>query len=340
MKKNIFLLLFCIIHFVSYAQDSLLTAKEKTLLEKLRNFRKPNGEFNLYDNLSLKDYKHPLLKAQIIRLLSTKWTEEELEILSKRFITFENIDRDTKAILKQYPQKKYQQTYDSLVLKESNHNKKNIIKAGANVASQTISLAGLLYMKDAIPLLKEGINNPYKYDTLSIYVSLARMKVEPYYSLMIQKYDKDVVLENYYKQDEDFHKEYQKNNGGNIGKTKRMEQEIYTTLWSESIVAYAYINTQESINQIEKWLYVKGKYVYGSPGHGDMQKFPIINNVVLALFYLIHNTNETKEFKKYFENNFQRISYNLQGGSITDADIKFMRDYFKNNKTILNFDRY
>ena len=180
---------------------------------KLKNFRKPNGEFPLFD-YSHKDYQHPLIAKQVIQLLSPEWTEEELDLEAKRYSTSERKDLDmrVKNILKKSSKLLYKQVYDSLIVREINHNKKELIKRGVGINSQAIKIAGYLYLNDAIPILKEGLIKPRQYNKSSLELALARMKVEPYYTSIMQQYDPNMMLDKYFTSLEVYYKKQQLKN--------------------------------------------------------------------------------------------------------------------------------
>lgn len=159
------------------AQDSL-TNSQKDLLYILQNYRKPNIDLdsikkkhiekygnnfnidnvprkyyrNLYAGFTVKDYDNLVIKQELLSVLSFDYTDKEL-----------------KALQKIYPkEKRYIRTH-----KDYQYPKIN---------KYDIKLAGYIYLKEAIPILIEGLKRPNQYDREMIYLVLARMQVEPYYS--------------------------------------------------------------------------------------------------------------------------------------------------------------
>jgi hypothetical protein len=332
MEKIFLILIICFACINASAQDSTLNPKQKELFQKLKNFRKPNEEFPLFD-YSYKDYEHPLIAKQVIKLLSPEWTEEELDLEAKRYSISECKDLDMRAkdILKKMPKLSYKQIYDSLILREINHNKEELIKKGVGINSQTIKMAGYLYLNDAIPILKEGLTKPRQYNKSSLELALARMKVEPYYTSIMQQYDPNIMLDKYFASLETYYKEQQLKNI----KTPKKWKKIYTEFWGESINTYTYISTPEAINKIEKWLYIDGIYIDVVSGYTDEIEIPLINCVVRTLFIYIQKG--TAEYEDYHTKNYQRIVNNK---IVTDKDTQFFRDYIKDNKYNLKLDKY
>ncbi len=316
MRKII--LLFLIMSHYSYGQDTTLTKRQLILLDILQNKRMPNKEqvsvsFDDNGKFLFKDYQHPLIKNEIIRLLDTKWTEKELNAYaSVKEKKPKYLDVTTKYILKKQPNRSYQEVYDSLALKELNENKKNLIKIGLGVQSEIIQLAGFLYLRESISLLKKGIKIPERYNISFTKLALARMEVEPYYSELLQTYNPENIIK-----------------GKNILSKEIIELNVY---------ALRYVGTQKALQQLEKWLYIEKDC--------DDNEIVTETEITAAITYTTIPKQAVFELSKYEfpviydyknkdKNVFSRFNErDCRGISrcINNDDINFVKKYFKENK--------
>ncbi len=332
--KNVFLFLFCIIHFVSYAQDSTLTKKQKSIFEILKNKRMPknsSAQISLFRGenpstlFTVEDYDHPILKKEVVRLLSPKFTDEELNALSRKYINPQDIDRYTKQVLKIHPHRVYKQVYDSIVSSRMKINISEFLEQGATIDRETVELAGYLYLREAIPSLQEILkkgNNWYAK------LALARMEVEPYYSEILLRYDPVTMTKNI--------------------------KVLYKDSIKSTVYVFKYLATQEALQRIEKYLYMDNPCEdslipdeYPSTTYTTIAKQAIFElqkaNFPVVVVYGLKDKETRLRFDNYnTDEELLSLDVNTIGTSrnINEVDIQYFKKYFKENKGKIKVNKY
>ncbi len=313
--KNILLFLFVFAHY-SYGQDTTLTKKQFSLLERLKNYRmadKLEQEKNIFDYSStesffFEDYQNPQIKKELMRLLVSKWTERELEAeltKLKREIPHQQIDDDTKRILKNHPKKSHKQVYDSLLNWRVNINREYYLTHPPGVNAEIIEMVGYIYVTEAIPLLQ------LKAKGYEAQLALARMEIEPYYTEFLNKYDPENVMKN--------------------------SDSVRSEIVYRNILDLKYLGTQTALQKIEKWFYMDKKKIETYRRYSDSYA-----NIARETVRKLGVSDKFPDLKAYVRKDelSKKRFFSIRNHNVTDEDIQYFKKYFKENKGKIKTNKY
>jgi hypothetical protein len=188
MKPIIIVLSFFLISVDAVAQDSLDAGREKQLAKLIENIRKPG--FLAIDLFSFeRKYFNKQMKTRLIEVLANKWTEEELLTWAEKDINgdFYRGYREEKAgELSKKLNKDYNNIIDSLKNQQITEIKKRTKRY--KIDDNLILSVAWLDMQEAVPVLTNALQNPQQYNNEKVRLSLARLRVEPYYSEALKYY--------------------------------------------------------------------------------------------------------------------------------------------------------
>ncbi len=300
IRKFSLLLISSCLAQLGQSQDTLHLKEFLANIKKPEIYRHNLKLDNLYD-YKREEYNDPEVKKRFLEILGNKWNEEELNAWAEEDIQsgFDQIERET--IAKRIADKgkmNYKKAFDSLT-----NQRKEIVKKSMldwKVDPIIIFFAGWLEMQEAVPILKEALNDSKHYDTWPVKLALGRLRVEPYYSDILKKYS-------------------------SIPKKYKYDQTAASD-FSDNEEVLIYLATQESIYALSKWLYRKEMV---KPFSDDDYRVSIATYPVDTYILLINN----ESFKKRFPNT-------RMVNEITKEDIEFCKKWFKENKGKLEFDRY
>ncbi len=314
--KTILLFILLFAHY-SYGQDTTLTKKQSALLKRLKNYRivdtleQEKGIFNYSptESFFFEDYQNPQIKKELMRLLVSKWTETELEAelaQVKREILPQHLDIYVKEILKKQPRKSYRQVYDSLLNWRLSNSKNHYLANPPGVDAEIIKMVGYVYMTESIPLL---ISQANRYEAQ---LALARMRVEPYYTELLSKYDPENIMRN------------------------KDSVDVYVPINNARYLQY--IGTQESLQKIEKWLYMGNKKHIGA----WKRYFNDYKTVDRQFVHQLGISNMFPDLRAYVMKDTlsRRRFYSPRNRNVTDEDIQYFKKYFKENKGKIKANKY
>jgi hypothetical protein len=291
--KNIKYIFAFFAFYNSYAQvkDSTLSNNQKEILEILKDVRIKNvSHFKLKDFKS-SDYKHPLIFKRFTDLLLKKLTEEEIKYLMNGFNEdFRINDSNLVRKIASKSNKPFNYISDSISKAKDTYMRRRIFEE-SRLNENIILLIGSLDDTDYVPTLKEAIKDKTN-SNLDIRLALARLKVEPYYSGILNEFSV---------------KNASKSTSGVSVSYKKIE---YVLL---------YVATQESYSELMKWLDVPGMETDYSD---ETFKYPIAGYLIDGLYYYFGG----KDFKAIFNQPYYGFT------STTLQDIEITRKWVKDNK--------
>jgi len=204
-KANI-IIVFLFFTSFSVAQD--FTGKQSEVWDLLQNYRmyKPKREIGYINSgrFNIEDYQHPLIKARLLEVLQNpplttaeidSWVEGKIATSLK--FQAPNFD-EMAAKMAASTGKPYTEIRDSLDQATAAYSKmitlRNLESENRKVDKDVVLMCGWLDMQEAVPYLKQALQDSLVYDPFFVKMALARLQVEPYYSDMIDWLtDKDVL---------------------------------------------------------------------------------------------------------------------------------------------------
>jgi len=310
MSKNIIIFILaivvvCVTKFDLHAQTD--TTRQNALYAYLNQFRYPYGptfRFNFRDT-KREDYEVPKIKKRFLELLTKNWNEDEKEIYRKKYNTFNESHnkKETEKILKKDSLRTYKEVHDSISKVEADKMIEDNINS-YQISSELIKLAGKLDMQEAIPYLEAILKDPKHYDKEVARLSLARLRVEPYYSEVLAECQSSEIV---------------------YGRG-----DIYTDIRTKAD-NLLFLASQESIYAFRKLLEQREKY---DPyhGHGTEEDYQYI--VAYPTAFLFHFIQD-EELREYVKEKELYAPF-----SVTLEDIIYMQEWLEEHKGNISFDRY
>jgi hypothetical protein len=173
----------------AFAQDSLNPYYQKRLATLVEDIRKPRFSGTELFNFERK-YFNKKIKDRLLEVLSNKWTDKELNVWVQKYVIEDStIQYSVDFYAKEISKRKkipYQKARDSLQGVKIEQVKERT-KQG-RIDNNLILLVGWLDMQEAIPVLKNALQNSRQYNNEKVRLSLARLGVEPYYSEALKYY--------------------------------------------------------------------------------------------------------------------------------------------------------
>jgi predicted transposase YbfD/YdcC len=297
-------LLFIILFSVdATAQDSLNAGKKKQLANLIDNIRKPG--FSAIDLFNFeRKYFDKQMKTRLLEVISNKWTEEELVLWAKKDINgnfYKNFRESNAQRLSKKYNTDYKKNLDSIENRQIQEIKDSYKQE--RIDNNLILSVAWLDMQEAIPVLKNALQNTKQYNSEKVRLSLARLKVEPYYSEAIK-----------------FYSAKQRNQYGDFETNP-----IYD--YYQRSRSLLFICTIESVEVASQWLKVTKKVNMISDGE---RMTSIANFAVIDLSEMILN----KDFRKIcYPEKFQETA-----DAVKPKELEFCKNWIlvNKNKMILN----
>lgn len=176
----------------------------------------------------------------------------------------------------------------------------------AKVTKEVIYIAGVLEDSRFIPSLKTALTDNVHFDSAAVCLALARLKVEPYYSICLKKYA--VTSSDSYRGEKLNFKSYQ----DIIAHHRQIEGKLI------------YIATPSSIESYCSFL----EFEFYAPSSDD-EYFPSVHA------YVVHNLQRlilNKEFQRYFS------TKDVFSKELTLKDINWLKKWLAQNRAKLDFD--
>ncbi|HAI76000.1 MAG TPA: hypothetical protein DCM08_07090 [Microscillaceae bacterium] len=192
-------------------QAQEFTTYQSEVWELLQNYRmyKPKAEIGWINapRYDFEDYQHPLIKARLLEVLQNpplttteidSWVEGSVGVVLK--FRAERINENATKLAASSG-KPYESIRDSLIRKQTSITKEETLKELRNkfkkVDKDVVLMCGWLDMQEAVPYLKQALQDSLVYDPFFVKMALARLQVEPYYSDMIDWLTSKEMITNY-----------------------------------------------------------------------------------------------------------------------------------------------